>query len=420
MTIKTTFYFVLAIGSYVSAPAQKVENYFPGKGWRENTKLQKCHPFAKLIIAFNSNLKQLITGLEQHSFNHNYYNNFDILKNQKKFADDCTPIVIKHSKVEVFNAINKKLFRSTSAMSFLRRKSYYPDSVNLLSFKSATKSTFMNETNYLLLCINKSDGTVQFYDHQKKRWHLSPVTVLLPVEQHEYQLELLGSTMYAAGGLLANDNQPTKKMWSRNLVGTNLPSAQWTARPDMGQERSSHSSVVLNEQLYVLGGSKNDRLTLYGCERYDPKRGQWLKMANMRVGRAHAAAAVLSGQLYVAGGEGGKGGWERSVERYDPKTDTWRAVAPMSTDRSYFSLTAFEGRLWAIGGRGGNFRDLSRVESYDPLTDTWREEAGLKERRRYHAAIKFKGKLYVVGWCRDKGNKSKAIKTKFAVFLTFI
>ena len=275
----------------------------------------------------------------------------------------------------------------------------------------------MNETNYLLVCINKSDGAVQFYDHQKKRWHQSPVTVQLPVEQHEYQLELLGSTMYAIGGLLANDNQPTKKMWSRNLVvETDLRSFhQWTARADMSQERRGHNSVVLNELLYVLGGisNKQDR-TLYGCERYDPKRGQWLKMANMRVGRAHAAAAVLSGQLYVAGGEGGKGGWERSVERYDPKVDNWRAVAPMSTDRSYFSLTAFEGRLWAIGGRGGNFRDLSRVESYDPLTDTWREEAPLKERRRYHAAIKFKGKLYVVGWCRDKGNKSKINKTKFA------
>lgn len=122
MTIKNAFYFVIAIGSYVSAPAQEVENYFLGKGWRKNSELQKSHPFAKLIIASNLNLKKLITGLEQHSFSPSYINNFDILRNKKKYADDCTPIVIKHSKVEVFNAINKKLFRSTSSMSFLRKK----------------------------------------------------------------------------------------------------------------------------------------------------------------------------------------------------------------------------------------------------------------------------------------------------------
>ncbi len=266
--------------------------------------------------------------------------------------------------------------------------------------KELTK--FIKNLKLLLVCINKNNGLVQFYDPQHKSWHSSPVSLKLPIGKYEYQLALLGNMLYAFGGRVMG-TQATNLMWSRDLSD---PSSQWTARANMKQSRKQFCSVVLNDTIYALGGrGNNNEYSLRSCERYCSQLNEWSTVADMNSERSGASAAVINGCIYVAGGRMGLRVF-KSVCKYCPETDTWREVAPMTTQREHFTLTPFAGRLWAIGGRGGGFQSLRSCESYDPVTDTWREEAPMKEVRWEHAAIEFNGKLYVAGG-------SKSVKRKF-------
>ncbi len=274
-----------------------------------------------------------------------------------------------------------------------------------------------NANELLVFFIDKRYLSVQFYDPQRKSWHSSPVSLLfLNKLKDSFQHALLGSMLYAFGGGGKYEN-PTNKMWSRDLSD---PSSQWTARANMKQSRKQFCSVVLNDTIYALGGrGNNNEYSLRSCERYCSQLNEWSTVADMNCERASASAAVIDECIYVAGGKDEQREVLNSVCKYCPETDTWREVAQMTTQRSEFSLTPFAGRLWAIGGRGGDLQLLSSCESYDPVTDTWREEEPMKEGRYGHAAIEFNGKLYVVGGCRWFG-KTKLIKKFFLAKKHFI
>ncbi len=267
-----------------------------------------------------------------------------------------------------------------------------------VNFQNELKIFANKLTEKLLVCFDSRYGSNEFYDSQHKSWHSSPVSLQPPSKQYYSQLAVLGSMLYAFGGL--NDsNNALNLMWSRDLSD---PSSQWTARANMKQSRKEFCSVVLNDTIYALGGMSKNNNFLRSCERYCSQLNEWSRVANMKFGRVGASAAVINGCIYVAGKTNKKRA-DKSVSKYCSQTDTWREVAPMTTERYLFALTPFAGRLWAIGGLGGNGQLLSSCESYDPVTGTWREEAPMKGWRCGHAAIEFNGELYVVGGERDDG-----------------
>ncbi|KAH9392798.1 hypothetical protein TYRP_005886 [Tyrophagus putrescentiae] len=105
-----------------------------------------------------------------------------------------------------------------------------------LEFQKSIKD-YVNNVNIklkpLLVCVEKKDGEVEFYDPHHHSWHSSPVSIGLPNKQQYFQLALIGSMLYAFGG--QDDNKKaTNQMWSRDLSD---PSSQWTARADMKQSR---------------------------------------------------------------------------------------------------------------------------------------------------------------------------------------
>ncbi len=311
-------------------------------------------------------------------------------------------------KVDTFNRLThfkiliiKCLQIESLQLQFVENNIFQSDIFRLLplEFQQNLKKFIIN-TKSLLVCIDRIDGLVQFYNPKQKSWHTSPVSLQLPNEQKYFQLALFGSMLYAFGGEDGDENA-LNQMWSRDLSD---PSSQWTAKADMKQSRELFCSVVLNDTIYALGGVDTNDHLLLSCERYSSQLNEWSTVANMNIERIDASAAVINGCIYVAG-ERNKEGVLKSVSKYCPETDTWREVAPMTTGRYSFALTPFDGRLWAIGGVDGDHHQLSSCESYDPVTDTWREEAPMKEGRWGHAAIEFNGELYVVGGSKSAGRK---------------
>lgn len=252
----------------------------------------------------------------------------------------------------------------------------------------------------ILVCINRKYGSVKFYDQQCNIWKKSPASLKLPIKQTYFQFELLGdksNMLYVFGGEDDNSNV-INQVWSRDLSQL---SSYWVPMAPMNVCRTYFSSVVLNGNIYVLGGwFECDALR--SCEKYDCQRNTWSAVAPLNIARCQASAAVYDGHIYIAGGQNEEFENEQSMERYDPQSNTWTLLAPMSTSRCYFALTAFDDRLWATGGLDDNGQALSIVEVYDPETDTWREETELNGGRWGHTAIDFNDQLYVLG---DKDGK---------------
>lgn len=264
------------------------------------------------------------------------------------------------------------------------------------------------KTPLLLVSIDRFNGSVEWYDHQRSSWHLSPLSFILPTNEFYFELVTVdGRSLYAFGGCDGYEDA-TNKVWSRSL---SQPQSEWTEMRPMNQRRRNLCSVVLYGAIYALGGFfKGADLklhTLRSCERYDSRQNCWSAIAPLRIGRGAAAAAIHNDCIYIAGGENEEVRAERSVERYQllHSSHSWSFVALMTTARFGFALVTYAGRLWAIGGSGdegaqsGEQTLLSSVESYDPVTDSWQEEASLNEGRFGHSAINFNGEMVVVGGC---------------------
>lgn len=88
----------------------------------------------------------------------------------------------------------------------------------------------------------------------------------------------------------------------------------------------------------------------------------WKSMNSVRF---FSSAAVLNERIYVAGGTDLKTVTEmNSVEMYDPKSDEWTEVASTNKAWRLFTLIESEGFLIAMG-------DDPVIERYDPRQNRW-------------------------------------------------
>ena len=86
----------------------------------------------------------------------------------------------------------------------------------------------------------------------------------------------------------------------------------WTEVTPLPQCRFECGAVVLDHQLYVLGGMVCDgqegvsqRTHDRGVERWNPDDNLWTKVASMKQQRSALAVAALNGCIYALGGYDG-------------------------------------------------------------------------------------------------------------------
>ncbi|XP_059381468.1 kelch-like protein diablo [Carassius carassius] len=152
----------------------------------------------------------------------------------------------------------------------------------------------------------------------------------------------------------------------------------WSKLTPMLRNRASASAAVLNDQIYVMGGTDGD-MTLDSVERFDPFEGCWSLCPTMSTAREASGCTVFLGCLYVAGGRDELGLSLRTVEKYDPDMVRWSPVRAMNNKRFQVSLVLLNGLLLAIGGFDG-VSDLKTTEAYDHETNSWRHFGSMKSK----------------------------------------
>ncbi|PVD25260.1 hypothetical protein C0Q70_15758 [Pomacea canaliculata] len=162
----------------------------------------------------------------------------------------------------------------------------------------------------------------------------------------------------------------------------------------MSPSHCMHSAIVVNQNLYVLGGGdkaqRSDTVPSNIVIMFDPSEGVWTRKNGMIEQRLKMDVATINGQIYASGGFNIHR--LNTVECYNPQTDMWLRVQHMNWGRSHHKMLALNGRLWAIGGKSyssGNQapRDvLNSCEVYDPDQNKWTEGPSMRHARCNFAA----------------------------------
>eukprot|EP01133_Synstelium_polycarpum_P004017 gene4017-4652_t len=173
--------------------------------------------------------------------------------------------------------------------------------------------------------------------------------------------------------------------------------------------RTSFALAVLDEYLYVIGGYKGST-PCADVDRYHPRTGSWCTVSSMGAKRAECSAVVLDDAIYVIGGSQPTS----TVERYNPHTNAWTLVCNLSNSRFTISTSAMlEGKIYAIGSEN-ECEGLNIVLQFSPATNTWRRVAPIAYNCYYtNSALAIDNYIYFVPWSPsvifiDKSNFSFA------------
>ena len=122
--------------------------------------------------------------------------------------------------------------------------------------------------------------------------------------------------------------------------------------------------------------------------------GEWTCYASMLVPRSQMGCLVMDDCLYVIGGTNRHNEVLQSVERYHFKENRWEEIPPMLEARASPSVASVNGKIYIFGGDQINEVNFYRArttiaiaEVYDPLTKTWKYSESLPESRSEAGAV---------------------------------
>lgn len=206
-----------------------------------------------------------------------------------------------------------------------------------------------------------------------------------------YGLASLGDTLYLVGGLMKLKNQ---YLITNCVERWSLQGGPWRSAAPLPLPLAYHSVVKMNERFYVIGGrtpqsyrmdDEPDCLSNRLLE-YDPNTNKWTELAPMKYSKYRCAAVVLNGEIYVMGGIGCEGldrGQSRhcleAVEIYNPDGDYWkdgpRLPCPQLSLRTNASNAGVVGGKIYICGyyRGADRHDniTKDILELDPIEKRW-------------------------------------------------
>ncbi len=193
---------------------------------------------------------------------------------------------------------------------------------------------------------------------------------------------VVNDQIYVIGGLVSNPINSVEQYDPANDT--------WTTKTSMAIARYNHQLAVVGGKIYAVGGGTTDSRSV---EEYNPETNTWTTKASMATGRSAFASVVLNGKIYAIGG----GSQVNSMEEYDPANNIWITKAPMSNVRQQFKAAVVNGKIYAIGGYNSTGKYLNSVEEYDPATNTWTEKAPMNIGRSCFEIAVLNGKIYAMG-----------------------
>lgn len=203
-----------------------------------------------------------------------------------------------------------------------------------------------------------------------------------------------------------------------NTWGTIAASGGYTSR-------SQYQVVVIDTDLYVLGGIVGGSASTTEVWKLDTVAGTWSAGVPMQKSRTSFSAAAIDGVIYVAGGVLYPGFTpDMTAEKFDGVAWSYIAGVPNGggayTRWSYNADGYGENGLWlAAGRRDADWNVLNHAGYYDPEIDTWTDSPTiptLNQGRVYmEGDVATDGFFYVIGGRDGAGSIAYDTNERFYV-----
>lgn len=143
----------------------------------------------------------------------------------------------------------------------------------------------------------------------------------------------------------------------------------WEEISDFPYQTDGSFSFVIDEKVYVSGGSLNNYFYTY-----DKNTQQWKRLADVPSKGEHlrwAFSFVIDNKGYIAGGSFDKAtDLSNKVFQYDPLLNLWIEKKPLPFERDAGYSFSLNGKGYIGGGFDGQNLN-SDLWEYEPFNDTW-------------------------------------------------
>ncbi len=182
----------------------------------------------------------------------------------------------------------------------------------------------------------------------------------------------VGGQVYVLGGLSENGELQSVEYLDKKT-------GAWCVTTDMPVARYCHTAVSYQHYIYVFGGMDHTSLTSSKTFVLDTDTKTWSKKADMpymQEGFTYGSSVVYSDRIYVLGGG------EKCCMSYNPDKGQWRSHTGPRENHSWGSAVVWRDRILLCGGR-----DTTVIEEYNPDTDTWSDWKHALPEQAYHAVF---------------------------------
>lgn len=214
---------------------------------------------------------------------------------------------------------------------------------------------------------------------------------LAPLSKSRYQSAsvVLNNELYCIGGKFEGLSA------MRSIERYSFSTDRWIESAPFPQAAYGHVCCVFNGEIYVIGGSADDKSS-NAVMKYSTERSVWQEVKHLLVPRKLASVAVHN-QLYVIGGYGPQGEALASVERYDPYQNEWAKTFPMNSPRANASACCIGDNIFVFGGEYAMWSYYRSSEVFNVKTDEWRSIADFSVPRSDMGIACHHENIYLVG-----------------------
>ena len=214
-------------------------------------------------------------------------------------------------------------------------------------------------------CLTK----VNCFNPQKNTWKLKETTFPSLIAEG-FTVTSFNENLYIIGGDLNSEIEGVEGVVNETHKYNPIRN-EWKQLASMATERAAHCAVVLEDLIYVIGGSDR-HTTLKSVECYDPSTNQWRQAPDLTNARRNFSAATVCEKIVVIGGYFGIGEAATTCELFDPCLNQWSLVSSPKVPRPDCGIVSVDDIVYVFGGENEE-SILDSVECFDAKCNEWHE-----------------------------------------------
>lgn len=208
---------------------------------------------------------------------------------------------------------------------------------------------------------------VEAYNPKNNRWIRKKD---MPVSRINFGVGVVAGEVYLIGGATGFGEGHKRRM---DRVDVYNPATDlWKTAPNMPTRRGPGGVAVVNNRLYVMGGAgwppAGAGPHLKVIEEYDPISRQWQQKPDMLNLISRSSTVVVRDEIYLIGGFDPlirPREYLGRVDVYHPRTEAWNTIPELPSPLSPVDAAVVNGKIYVFGGYGEGITFFPDVLAYN-------------------------------------------------------